>query len=185
MEFSKKQLFLVKAYKVWPLYFFICVIFIVGTLVSAFIIGQSVTPFYVYQMYSQPIEGSNNGTFISYYINDKKLNTFNLYQETGDIIRCNTDRFFYLKANNHKDKYFQKLRENGLGKLIPDLFFDRVLSVEETNDKQYAIWFKNYLSKFLTQKINSITLKQLYYSYNEKGELIPLKEKVIIKFNYE
>lgn len=186
MNFKVKRLFLYQLYNKWPALFYICCILIIGTLSSAFIIGQSVTPFYIFQMYSQPFPNSvDNGNNARIYVNGKELNTYLLYQETGDIIRSNMNRLVYLKETGFKDKYNMKLKETGLGKFIPEICYQEVLSFKEQPNKAYANWLKQYLQKFITEEIKSLTLTNQYYHYKKDGKLMIIKEEPVFKFNYE
>lgn len=156
-----------------------------GSFTCAFFIGQSVTPFLVFQMYSQPIPKADTGTLSRIYVNGKELNTFSLYQETGDIVRSNTDRFIYLKQREFKDKYYGKLKEISLGRLIPDVFYRKVLSTKEVSNKAFSNWLKDYLQRYLKAPIKTLSVKTISYRFNETGMPSVKKEEPVFNFSYE
>lgn len=183
MKFN--NLFFYKVYQQWPALFYVCCVLVLGTLISGFVIGQSVSPFHVYQMYSQPIPSSEVGNTARIYINNKELNTFLIYQETGDIIRTNMNRLLYLENSGFKDKYFYKLKETGIGKFIPEICYQKVLSFKKQPHQAYANWLKNYLQNFVKEDIKSLALSNQYYQYNKQGQPIIVKEIPVFKFSYE
>lgn len=184
MKITSKDFFLTELYHNWRAFFYFSIVFILGTLVCAFIIGQSTTPFYIFQMYSQPIPNSNEGTVSRIYVNGKELNSFKLYQESGDILRTNTDRFIYLKENNFKDKYYSKLKETALGKYIPSYVYDNILSLKPVSNTQFGEWLKDYLNRFLSEKINTLKLTQITYEI-KKGKPKAKIEKEIFSYVYQ
>ena len=183
MKLFFKDSFLFKLYDEWRIFFYVCIIFITGTLICAFIIGQSTTPFYIFQMYSQPIPNSGIGTVNRIYLNGKELNSFLFYQECGDIIRTNTDRFIYLKKNNFKDKYYFKLKETSFGKFIPVSVYQNILSLKKVTNKHYSDWLKNYLTRFYFEKIKTLKLTEISFEF-KKGKPIKVNEKNIFKYDY-
>jgi hypothetical protein len=185
MSSKLKKLFLYQIYHQWRALFYVCCILILGTLTSAFIIGQSVTPFYVFQMYSQPFPKVDDGNTARIYVNGKELNTFLLYQETGDIIRSNMNGAAFLRETEYKDKYYFKLKEVGIGKFIPEICYQKILSYKKQPDEVYANWLKNYLQSFIAEDIKSLALTNQYYQYNQDGKPLVINEVPVFKFTYE
>lgn len=183
MKTSLKNAFLYKLYRDWRIFFVFCVCFILGTLICAFLVGQSTTPFYVFQMYSQPIPNSDIGTVSRIYVNGKEFNSFLFYQESGDILRTNTDRFIYLKKNNFKDKYYSKLKETSFGKFIPPYIYQEILSLKTVSNLQYSIWLKDYLSRIYKRPIKNLKLSEITYKF-KNGKPAKVKEEQIFIYDY-
>lgn len=183
MKTAFKNSFLLKLYDQWRAFFYFCIMFTLGTLMCAFIIGQSTTPFFVFQMYSHPIPNSNVGTVSRIYVNGKELNSFKLYQEAGDILRTNSDRFIYLKQNNFKDKYYSKLKETAFGKFVPEYVYENILSLKPVTNTQFSLWLKDYLLRINRENINTLKLTQITFEI-KNGNPKAVKEEVIFNYDY-
>lgn len=184
---KNKSYFLKEVRQQWPNLFYFCCVFILGTLISGFIIGQTQFPFFIYQMYSQPIpeEMADSGSVCRIYINNEELNTFNLPRESGDIIRSNTERFIYLKSNNFKDRYFMKLKTTSIGKYLPQWIYSKILTIPKTSDQQYASWLKKYLQQLVKKPIKRITLYNSFYRYGKSNLPVIYRKQLIFSLSYE
>src|SRR6476661_1729945 len=89
----------------WPTFFYFTLFFVIMTLISGFIVGQSITPFYVYQMYSQSLKKQKLYSSFAIEVNGKNFNIYKLDKERRDLIYYNFNRYVNLKENNGHDKY--------------------------------------------------------------------------------
>lgn len=160
--------FLKLTYKKRRISFYTSIIFFSGIIGCAILIGQSIPPFYIFAMFSYPFPNSEvrSDSFFRLYINHKEYNTFLLLKGKGDNLRENVNRYIYLKNNNYKDKYYQKLK-NKIGYNIPEVVYSKLFSYQNV-DENFKIWIKNYLETETGIKINSLKLYQVDFKFNSK-----------------
>jgi hypothetical protein len=90
-----------------------------------------------------------------------------------------------LRANHFKDQYHDKLKKISLGKFIPQLFYQDILTLKNISDQTYANWLKDYLQGFVKEPIKNIIIKKIRYNYSLNGFPNIKNEETILNMNYE
>lgn len=144
----------------WIIFYYFNIIFVLGALISAFLIKQSVFPFYIYGMYSFRAPNGAVMDNITIEINNKELNTFSFLKGKGDLIRSNIDRYKFLRSNNYKDKYYDELNPT-VGRVLPHKYYNEIFSYENL-DYEFMIWLKLFLENETKFKIKQLSI----YSQN-------------------
>ena len=157
----------------WAKFYYFTVFFTIMTLTSAFIVGQSITPFYVFQMYSQSLSTQNTYVSFNIEINGKKFNIYNLSKERRDVVFYNFKRYIQLKENNGYDKYYLKLKQIDKYSIVPNFIYNQILFVDISDTEKNKKWLLNLLFFDYDEKIVSIKIDKVeyYFDSNNKVEI--------------
>lgn len=169
----------------WRMFYYFTLFFIIMTLISGFIVGQSITPFYVYQMYSQSLKPQKNYSSFEIEVNGEYLDLYKLRKERADIIYYNFDRYISLKSNGGHDKYFYKLKELDRYKVIPDFVYNKILTIDVSDENRNKLWLHNLLAFSYKEKINTLRIYETLYSFDYKNNVKLLNKTEIDYFVYD
>lgn len=177
------KIYIQQVYTKWKNFYYFIIVFILGTFISAFVVGQTITPFYIYSMYSYVFPPESTISSFKLIINQKELNTFFLLKGEGDIIRGNITRFIYLKNNSYKDKYYDKLKSK-VGTKLPSIIYEQIFHYKNL-DKDFLIWLKLFLENETGSKIKTLKIYSINLKVNNQFKPIVQNEVLIIdeKFN--
>ncbi len=173
MNTSKNNLFLIKVRKEWPALYWFSLVYILGVLICAFIIKSTVTPFFVFPMYSfveKPTPIYESGII---EINGYPLAKYNFPKEKEDIIVVNYLRYIHLKHkpyNDMKSMYLNKLAKLIGQKKATDLY-EKLFTYPDLNDINFGAWLKRYLEKNNSMNIFSIKIYRTTLEYTKNGEV--------------
>ncbi|OAQ42232.1 hypothetical protein A5893_03720 [Pedobacter psychrophilus] len=134
-------------------------------------------------MYSYVFPQESNMTSFRLIINEKELNTFSFLKGEGDVIRSNINRFIYLKNNNYKDKYYDKLKSK-VGNKLPEIIYEKIFHYNNL-DSGFISWLKSFLENQTSMKITSLKIYSINLTVNNQFKPTQ-KNKVLIlnkKFN--
>jgi hypothetical protein len=167
--------YLKQVHSYWKQFYYFTIIFILGTFISAFVISQTVAPFYIYSMYSYVFPKESTMSSFIVVINGKNFNTFSLLKAKGDIIRGNVSRFTYLKNNDYYDKLKIKIKNK-----LPSYIYENIFRYQNI-DSKFIFWLKFFLESETNLKIKNLKIYSidLVVSKNYK----PLKKNQILVLN--
>lgn len=152
----------------WKAFYYFTLLFVIGTLICAFIIVQTITPFFVFQMYSQTMPETRSYASYKLVINHKVFNTYQLSKEQGDILRTHLDRYLFLIDNDFKDKYYFKLKER-TGGLVPDQIYSSILDFRDFKNVNLKDWLANFLKVNTSATLESAEIYKVEYVFNKEG----------------
>ncbi len=155
-------------------------LFVLGTLFSNFM-GDEISPFFVWGMFSEKLENKKEQAVIEIYINNeaynytKELSNFNRHMLMSPI-------GYYKKIlDNDGQDPFQNFLESKLGntyqKLIPLLPY---ISNTSEQIKAFKTWLKEYLACSSGKEIQSFRVIEVLYSF-EKNQITKQAETLILE----
>lgn len=166
----------------WTAFYYFIIFFVIMTLICGFIVGQSITPFYVYQMYSQVLNRQKLYDSFDIEVNGEDYNPYKLTKERRDIIYYNFSRYIYLKEHNGHDKYFFKLKEIDKYNWVPNFAYNRLLTLDLNNSKE---WLKSLIAFDFKEKITIINIYKIQYFYDSNHNVRVYSRVKIDSFQYD
>jgi len=163
-------------------WFYLIVAFLILTFFTT-VTKFQMTPFTRWDVYSAPIEKSSIYDFYSIEYNDGK-------------------RYNYPQPWNHHKKMMVYYTLNWYGiikdndfmdpeRLRTELILDKLgmahgnwldkLYVNPEQMQDYPIWFKDYLSRNLNVKVDSVAVYKIQADFNENGQLLVKNKSLIFK----
>jgi len=155
------------------------------TLISGFIVGQSITPFYVYQMYSQSLKKQKLYSSFAIEVNGKNFNIYKLDKERRDLIYYNFNRYVNLKENNGHDKYYYKLKEIDKNGLLPNYIYNRILTINLKDNHKHKEWLFSLLSYGFKERIKNIKIYRVNFFFNGRNDVQKVNKVETDNFLYD
>lgn len=122
-------------------------------------------PFFIYDMYSRPIEHRGGSTSIyEFYINGKRWNISNLNQYEQAVVIGGVNSYIRLKSG--KEDYWEKASLKNLSFIPMDK--KRIFNNEE-NLTPHAEWLKNYIEKISKEDVRRLIVNQARYKSISKN----------------
>lgn len=164
------------------LWWFTC-IYIFGILICAFVVKSTITPFFVFGMYSFPAKDQKHYQTFSLLINGKDLFQYNYPKEKRDILVNNCIRYISIRDNNFTDERSKTLINKSRG-MISSAVLRKLFSYPKLNDKEFSNWIYRY-SAIDETKIKSLRLVKVTVAFDENGHPNLLSKKTVFDFLYQ
>lgn len=163
--------------------YWIVLIVLFGSFITAFVTIYTIWPFFSYGLYSYPTKPQPSYNSVELIINDKPFLFFNeMTPGMAGNVASECYNYIFLKQNNYTDSFIFKLKEKRNITLPP--FLDPIFKYPDLNDKKFADWLKRYIEQSVNFKIKTIQLNEISLVFKaEKIELID--KKLIFNISFE
>jgi hypothetical protein len=178
------DLYFVRLFRKSKFLFSVVLVFFLLNISENFIFKSQHTPFFVWDLYANPIPNQAVYSFPEIKYNDGKLLFFRrTWNEPQKLFFVNTiNEYITLKQNNNLDplkNYIDTWNSNHpfFIKLFPGI----KLYNDTTELKQFPAWFKKYLEQYLKEPVYNIDIYQTKVAWDDKGNLKKLSSTLLFK----
>jgi hypothetical protein len=144
-------------------------------------------PWFTWDMYSKVEQYPDTVAQTELFVNNQRIDITSIPIWQEETITHTFKMYNWQLMNDYNDPIDEMVKERT--KHFPKKVYSYVaykINNHKEETKQYPAWFKQYLEKRLSLKINTIEFKAVRYSYNIKdNKFTPVDNWTIQKFEYE